>query len=172
MNNSSESAPNNVEKLGVAIEKATIADLEAIQGLNQELCAKENRDFDPTINPDYGLSKAGAEYFSSRIEAADGFALVAKEGDEYVGYLVGGMVAPEDYRTIKSVAELENMYVKDSMRGKGIGGKLVKQFEDWCKEKGVEVIRIVASAENADAIKFYKAHGAKPVSLTLERSLG
>ena len=135
------------------------------------MCAKENRDFDPTINPEYSLSEAGAEYFKSRIESSDGFALVVKEGDEYVGYLVGGMAAPEDYRTVKSVAELENMYVQESMRGKGIGGKLVQQFEDWCKEKGVEVIRIVASAENADAIRFYESKGAKPVSLTLEKAL-
>jgi len=84
---------------------------------------------------------------------------------------VGGIAAPEDYRTVKSVAELENMYVQESMRGKGIGGKLVQQFEDWCKEKGVEVIRVVASAGNADAIRFYESKGAKPVSLTLEKTL-
>ncbi|MES2314414.1 MAG: GNAT family N-acetyltransferase [Patescibacteria group bacterium] len=172
MKNSGEGAPeNNLEQLGIVFEKASIADLEAIQRLNQELCAKEHNEFDSTINPDYALSEPGVEYFKSRIESSDGCALIAKEGDEYVGYLIGGMAAPEDYRTIKSAAELENMYVKDSMRGKGIGGKLVQQFEDWCKEKGVEVIRVVASAENAAAIKFYEAHGAKPVSLTLEKKI-
>ena len=81
------------------------------------------------------------------------------------------MVTPDDYRTIASVAELENMYVHEAMRGKGVGVKLVEKFEDWCKEKGVQVIRVVASAENSDSIKFYQARGAKPVSLILEKVL-
>ncbi len=165
-----ESEGNN-ESLEVAIEQATIADLEAIQSLNQELCRKENIDFDPTINPDYAFSESGAQYFRSRLESVDGLSLLAKENGEAVGYLVGGIVAPEDYRTITSVAELENMYVKDAMRAKGVGAQLVEKFEAWCKEKGVNVIRVVASAENNDAIRFYKARGAKAVSLTLEKNL-
>ena len=160
------------EALKIAIEKATITDLKDIQFLNQALCKKENIDFDPTINENYAFSKAGEEYFKSRIEAPDGLALIVREGDEAVAYLVGGMVTPEDYRSVKSVAELENMFVREEMRGKGIGGKLIQQFEDWCKERGVEVIRIVASAQNAEAIKFYETHGAKPVSLTLEKNFG
>jgi GNAT superfamily N-acetyltransferase len=70
------------------------------------------------------------------------------------------------------LAELENMYVKESLRGHGIGGKLIRQFEDWCKEKGVQRIRVVASAGNNEAIRFYKAHGAQEVSMTLEKELG
>ena len=163
---------NNVEALDVAIEKAKITDLKDIQFLNQELCKKENNDFDPTINPNYSFSENGEEYFKSRIESPDGLALIVREGQEAVAYLVGGMVAPEDYRSVKSVAELENMFVREEMRGKGIGGKLIQQFEDWCKERGVEVIRVVASAQNSEAIKFYEAHGAKPVSLTLEKNFG
>ena len=106
-----------------------------------------------------------------RIERNDGITLIAREDGEAVGYLVGGMVTPEDYRTITSVAELENMYVNESVRGKGVGGKLVKQFEDWCAEKGVQRIRVVASSGNSSAIKFYEAHGAKAVSVVLEKTL-
>jgi len=170
--NLKNSPEGGVEVLKVAIEKAAVADLKDIQFLNQELCKKENIDFDPTINENYAFSKAGEEYFKSRIESPDGIALIVREGDEVVAYLVGGMATPEDYRSVKSVAELENMFVREEMRGKGIGGKLIQQFEDWCKERGVEVIRVVASAQNSEAIKFYEAHGAKPVSLTLEKNFG
>jgi ribosomal protein S18 acetylase RimI-like enzyme len=162
---------NRTEGLKVVIEKASIADLEIIQKLNQELCTKENQEFDETIDPDYPFSEKGEEYFRSRIESADGLTLLAKEGAVVVGYLVGGMVEPEDYRTVNSIAELENMYVQESMRGKGVGGKLMSQFEDWCKERKVQIIRVVASAANIDAIKFYETHGSKKVSLTLEKNL-
>ncbi len=160
---------SKVKQLKVVIEKATLADLDIIQKFNQELCTKENREFDETIDPNYAFSTKGEKYFRARIESSDGLSILAKEGGVPVGYLVGGMVEPEYYRTVRSMAELENMYVQESMRGRGIGGKLVQQFEDWCKEKGVQIIRVVASAQNSDAIKFYKAHGAKEVSVTLER---
>lgn len=163
---------NKIEELKVVIETATIADLETIQKLNQQLCIKENKEFDQSISPDYPFSKSGEEYFKSKIESSDALTILAKEGGVAVGYLIGGMAESEDYRTVKSIAELENMFVDESMRGKGIGGKLVSKFEDWCKERNVQIIRIVASSGNADAIKFYEGHGAKPVSLTLEKELG
>jgi GNAT superfamily N-acetyltransferase len=163
---------NKLEVLSVSIEKATLDDLKDIQSLNQELCTKENVDFDPTIDPQYPFTQKGEEYFRSRIEASDGLSLIVREGNEAVAYLVGGMVMPEDYRSVKTIAELENMYVRETMRGKGIGGKLIQQFEDWCKTNNVERIRIVASAQNNQALKFYEAHGAKPVSVTLEKALG
>jgi GNAT superfamily N-acetyltransferase len=171
MENINNNSENKAEQPKVVLEKASIADLETIQKLNQELCSKENREFDKTINPNYPFSEKGEEYFRSRIESADGLALLAKEGSAVVGYLVGGMVEPEDYRTVGSIAELENMYVQESMRGKGVGGKLISQFEDWCKERKVQIIRVVASAANNDAINFYKKHGSEEVSVTLEKKL-
>jgi GNAT superfamily N-acetyltransferase len=155
----------------VIIERATIADLEIIQKFNNKLCTKENREFDKTINPDYPFSKVGEEYFKTRIESANGCALIAKESGVAVGYLVGVIIEPDDYRTIESMAEVENMLVQEFMRGKGVGGKLMKQFESWCTEKKVQIIRIVASAANNDAIKFYKKNGSKEVSLVLEKEL-
>jgi ribosomal protein S18 acetylase RimI-like enzyme len=155
----------------VSISRATILDLETIQKLNQALCAKENREYDETINADYPFTEKGEEYFRSRIESADALVLVAKEGPDSVGYLVGAIIEPEDYRTIRTIAELENMFIVENYRGKGIGGKLSKQFEDWCKERKVQIIRYVASAQNIEAIKFYQAHGSKKVNITLEKEL-
>lgn len=162
---------DKIEEIKIAIEDATISDLETIQKLNHKLCEKENKEFDKFINPNYPFSESGEEYFRSRIESSDGLAVLAKEGSEAVGYLVGGMTKSEDYRTVKSIAELENMFVDESMRGKGVGAKLISKFEDWCKTREVQVIRVVASAGNADAIRFYERHEAKPVSLTLEKEL-
>jgi GNAT superfamily N-acetyltransferase len=162
---------NRNEELKISIETATIADLETIQKFNQELCVKENKEFDILINPDYSFSKRGEEYFRARIESQDGLAILAKEGNVAVGYLIGGMIKSEDYRTVKPIAELENMFVDESMRSKGVGSKLVSRFEDWCRERKVQVIRVVASAANENAIRFYERNGAKPVSLTLEKML-
>ena len=52
----------------ITYRKATIQDVEKIQLLNKELCVKENKEFDPTINPEYSLSESGKKYFKWRIE--------------------------------------------------------------------------------------------------------
>jgi len=169
-----ESQPNSesrAEELKVVIESATLDDLLAIQQLNQKLCSKENREFDSFIDPEYPFTQKGEEYFRARIESPDGIAILAKEGGVTVGYLIGGMIESEDYRKVESIAELENMFVDESMRGNGIGGKLISRFEDWCKERKVQVIRVVASAGNDSAIRFYESHGATPSSVTLEKQL-
>ena len=155
----------------IIIRTAIISDLEAIQKLNQELCVKENREYDRTINIDYPFSKNGEDYFRSRIESADSLALIAEENKNTIGYLVGSIIAPETYRTITRMAEAENMYVKESFRGLGIGSQLNQRFEDWWRKNRAQRIRYVASAGNIEAIKLYKKLGSKEVNITLEKEL-
>jgi len=155
---------------GITIRKATINDLGAIQELNHELCIKEHNEYDSTINPDYPLSKAGEEYFKSKIESSDSLALVAETKGNIVGYFVGSLADSPDYRVVR-LAEAENMYVKESFRSQGIGSGLSLKFEDWCRERKVERIRHIASAGNVEAIKFYKKHGCKEVDIALEKDL-
>ena len=50
----------------VKIQFATIKNLRDIQDLNHQLCIKENKEFDATINPDYPVQKQGEEYFKDR----------------------------------------------------------------------------------------------------------
>ncbi len=145
----------------IIVRKATINDLEIIQKLNNELCIKENNEFDPMINREYSFSEAGRNYFTYRIQ---------NEGD-IVGYIAGGMIEKEDYTTVTKLAEGENMYVNESYRGHGIGGKLIESFEGWCRDKQVQRIRYVASAGNTKAIEFYKRKGAKEISVVLEKNL-
>ena len=155
----------------IKIRKATIDDLRTIQELNHELCIKENKELDDTINTEYSLSESGKKYFKWRIEGADSIALIAEDNGKAIGYLVGAFIETFDYSTVKRLAEAENMYIQDSYRGKGIGGMLIKEFKEWCRAGGAERIRYVASAGNIEAIGFYKKHGAKEVSVTLEESL-
>lgn len=155
----------------IKIREATIQDLLIIQKFNQELCVKENKEYDSSINPNYPLTEEGEKYFRLRIEHSNSLALIAEENDVAIGYLVGSLIEAEEYRNIKVIAEAENMFVDSRYRGMGVGSKLTKKFEEWCTEKGVENIRYVASAENVDAIRFYESQGLKKINITLEKQL-
>jgi len=66
------------------------------------------------------------------------------------------------------MAELDNMFVLKEFRGKGIGTKLISSFLDWCKHSKYDRVCVSASAQNTNAIKFYRKFGFKDYVTTLE----
>ena len=151
------------------IRKATLKDLKAIQQLNYALCKKEHEDFDGTIKSNFPLLEEGKRYFKERITKQDGCGFVAIVEGKVVGYLVGGMVEQAAWRNISKLAELENMFVLEKYRSSGIGAALCLAFQDWCRAKRVERLRVVISAQNAKAISFYKRVGYKDYDVALEK---
>ncbi|MFA5029774.1 MAG: GNAT family N-acetyltransferase [Patescibacteria group bacterium] len=151
------------------IKFATLKDFKDIQDLNHRLCLKEYAEFDQTIDKDYSLSDPSEKYFKKRIRS--GCALVAVLENKVIGYLVGGIVEAEEYRTISKLAEAENMFVLEKFRSLGIGGKLFKEFIKWCRLKKAKRVRVVASAQNFRAIRFYRREGFKDYDLVLERNI-
>ena len=157
--------------MDLIIRKATIDDLQKIQELNLKLFEKEYKEYDPLLNLNWTFGKEGTEYFKNRILKEDGCVLVALVDNEIVGYLCGGIREAEKYRNLPIVAELENMFVLEKFRSKGIGTQLVNECVKWCKAKNVGKIRVEASAPNKKAIKFYRSNGFKDYTLVLERDL-
>lgn len=148
---------------------ATLENLKDIQNLNLLLFKKESSEFDSTLNYSWPFSKDGKKYFKEKIKGKNGCAFLALCDGKIVGYLVGGMNKSENYRNISKMAELENMFVLEEYRNSKIGAKLVQEFLNWCREKKINRMRVVISAQNIKAINFYKKFGFKDYALTLER---
>ena len=91
--------------------------------------------------------------------------------NKIVGYLCGGLTKAEDYRNLPIVAELENTFVLDKFRSKGIGKKLYNEFINWCKINNVGKVRVEASVQNELAIKFYRNNNFRDYTLVLEADL-
>ena len=155
----------------ISIREAKIEDLEVIQNFNNKLCAKENREFDPTINPEVATTESGKEYFKESIESDTKITLVAEDNDEIIGYIVGGIEEVSDYRNITNICEAENMWVDEKYRSQGIGKQFMNKLELWAREKGINRMRAIASYKNEKAIKFYKREGYSEYDLILEKDL-
>ena len=155
----------------IEIRKATIEDLEIILDLNLKLFEKEYQEFDKTFDCEWTKSEEGRKYFSNRILKDSGCALIASVDGRVVGYLVGGFVKPESYRLVSKMVELEDMYVLEEFRSKGVGAKLCEQFLAWADEKGVKRLRVTASAQNKRAIEFYRKNGFEDYDITLEKGI-
>lgn len=153
------------------IKLATIKNLKDIQKLNLMLFKKEYAEYDKTLNCEWTFANDGEGYFKKRILEDDDCALVAYVDNNIVGYLVGGLLEKEPHRALSTFAELEDMLVIEGSRNKGVGTQLYCAFIDWCKSKNVKRLRIVASAMNVQAIKFYKKNGLSEYNLILESDI-
>lgn len=153
------------------IRKAWLRDLKEIQRLNFELCKREFSKFDTTINVRFPLERAGHAYFKERISGKNSLSLIATDKNKTIGYLVGSIGKSESYRNIKKIAEVENMFIVEKYRHKGIGSILIKEFLKWCKINKANRVKSIISHNNLNSIKFHKQNGFKDYNIVLEKDI-
>jgi len=152
----------------VVVRPAAAADLRELLRLDEALIAEDRR-HDPTIDPAWTRSAGGRRFFRDRATGREGIGWVAEAGDHLAGYLVGCVGPAEDYRRVQKVAEIECLYVEPRWRGAGIGARLVRRFERWARRQGAERMRVVVSAGNVRAIRFYQRGGYRLHDVVLEK---
>jgi len=153
----------------IEIRGAKSKDVKEIISLNQKLFNYEYNNFDKTL--DCSWPPKNENYFKKSVEDKNSIVLVAVSNRNIIGYLIGSIHKAEDYREIKEVVEVDNTFVVEEHRRKGIGKELFKKFLEWAKKKETRRMKVVASAKNKDAINFYKKCGFIDYNLTLERDI-
>ena len=96
------------------------------------------------------------EYNSSNRESSKSELLNIYMEDEQ-GNILAGMVA----ETFGNWLEIEYLYVRDDLRGKGIGSKILEKAEKESKSRGCKYSFV--NTFNFQAPNFYKKHGYKEV---------
>ena len=153
------------------VRRATIENLKTIQELSLKLFEKEYDDYDnKSLNMDWSFDDNGTKYFKKRLTEDDSCVFVVMDGDKVVGYLAGGDVEM-NWRDFSKAGYLDNMFVLEGYRGKGVGRMLYGAFVDWCKEKGLKNIRVGALFKNKGAIGFYEKMGFGGYELFLESKI-
>ncbi len=151
------------------VRKATNSDVKILQNLNLDLF-KFERQFGKTYSLKWSISELGQKYFENLINKENGIVFVAVEKSEIIGYIAGYNFT-NSCRIDKHMAEVENMYIKPEFRGKGIGTKLVEEFENEAKARGVKLLKVGSLVPNCDAVDFYKSKGFEEHEVILEKNL-
>lgn len=60
---------------------------------------------------------------------------------------------------------VEDMVVREPFRGQGVGSLLLDQVREWAVSKGAGRIQLLADADNAPALDFYRRQGWQPTRL-------
>ncbi len=81
---------------------------------------------------------------------------VAFQGDEPVGLM--GLFRQRAGK-LAHRATIVMVYVRKSLRGKGIAGDLLSALADHARDIGIRQLELTVSAENPTAIRFYQREG-------------
>jgi len=127
----------------------------------------EYKFFDPTLKVGWTYDNVGTDYFINMIQNEVVF--IALKDNKIVGYLAGS-IGSKTYTTSK-LAELDNMFVIKEYRKAGIGTILIKEFKSYCLDKGIDNIKVTASAKNKNAIAFYIKNDFDEYNITLRCNL-
>ena len=83
--------------------------------------------------------------------------IIAKEKEEVVGF-AGISVCIDE-------ATLNNIVVKKSCRGRGIGGELLESLIDICSDLNLKTFTLEVNTTNEPAIRLYKKFGFKNLGI-------
>jgi GNAT superfamily N-acetyltransferase len=103
--------------------------------------------------------------YTALLTTAGACVLVATEGDETLGYLLG--FSHRTFYANGPVAQVEEILVRPQSRTHGIGRALMRAFEDWAAHQGCAVVALATRR----AAPFYLALGYEESATYLRKVL-
>ena len=138
--------------MNICIRKAQNKDVDSLLGLLYEQSA---------IDMDFVIDEQKQRSLFQLLLADkwDRVLLVAEANREVAGMAIARIIAlaPMGDCTI----QLENVYVREDFRWKGIGMALMRQIKSWGLERGAVMIQLSIDESKSDALAFYKKIGFK-----------
>ena len=100
----------------------------------------------------------------------DRLILIARDSDDFAGCLIT-VVRRDEGLAADVFAYLSYAFIRPQYRAQGIGTRLLKQAEDWCRDRGARRIELDVFIENALGVRFWSHAGFRPHSTTMRKQL-
>jgi len=148
------------------VRKATNEDLPTLLAFEQGLIAVE-RPMDPTIKD--GL----ISYYdiAALIRATDAEVCVVEHQGKVVASGYARIKDDRHYLKHKHQGYLGFMFVDEQHRGKGLNGMIISALLKWCKQQGIDEIRLDVYEDNHQAITAYQKAGFKKHMITMRMNI-
>jgi GNAT superfamily N-acetyltransferase len=143
-----------VGRSSIQIRYATADDVEAVAGLASELA--------------HSFTFSRARFYDSYgalLHADDACLLLAADGDDVLGYVLGFTHAT--FYANGPVACVEEIFVQDRVRRRGIGAAMMRAFELWAVGRGCLLVALATRR----AAPFYAALGYQESASYLRKLL-
>ena len=82
---------------------------------------------------------------------------VTSDGDTVVGYVAVALGFSFEYRGRE--AFVDELYIAESHRGRGLGREALEIAEAWCREAGVNALHLEVERHRENALELYRRRG-------------
>jgi len=132
-------------------------DTHAVESQPQHFCRGERSD----------------EFLLGLIEDENSDFLLAELEGEIVGFSQISFKWTKDIPVLVpcKFAHINDLVVREGLRGQGIGGALMEASKDWARAREAEYLRLSVLPDNWGAQRFYAGHGLLPQMVTMEARL-
>lgn len=142
----------------MVIRPAGMDELEKVIPLWKEMMAF-HAGLDPRFRPVPGTEGDFIEYLRAGLETGEGMVLLAEQGEEVVGYIVGHIKSNPPVMLPPLFGYVSDIFVASARRRKGLGRDLFESLKEWFREQGVEHIELHVWHNNSLAQAFWRKMG-------------
>jgi (aminoalkyl)phosphonate N-acetyltransferase len=135
----------------VRIRIVTSVDKEAVLSLMDEFSEKYHQEDKPSL--------IGGHIFDEILKREDTMIFVAEENAKLLG-LATFYLLP-NLRHGWHRGHIEDFFITQSLRGKGIGTKIFNAIKEYCNKNNIKVIRLDSDVNLVSAHNFYEKNGGK-----------
>lgn len=148
----------------MTVRKAKKSDIDDIIRLADQL-RKTEAILDKNLKDDAYLSDAYRERQLKYISSRNKIYLVLELDGKLIGYVNGYLVENNDVYYKEPVAYLDCLCIDKSVRKQGLGKKLLDEFINVAKKKGIKYVKLNAFESNIPAVNLYKKEGFEEYSV-------
>lgn len=142
----------------IAIEPATVDDVDRLVEMEAKLFDEDAAQHDTFVDLSWPQREGRAD-FMRLLDSPTSVVLVARDGHDVVGHLVGYISDPTPTRQRVTFAVLRSIYVEADHRHRGVGRALTERFVSWSRAKGCVEAHVASYRANEGAQQFYERGG-------------
>jgi ribosomal protein S18 acetylase RimI-like enzyme len=143
----------------IKIRKGKIADKYQIVDLWHEMVEYHKKITDMDLEMVKEAPDLFMKYYCNHVRSRNKLAIVAEDNGTIFGYLFGSIQKRPPVMKTTHHAFISDMAVTAHYRKKGIGSKIVNEFLNWSKEKGMKYVILNVAQDNGIGISFWENAG-------------
>jgi ribosomal protein S18 acetylase RimI-like enzyme len=97
--------------------------------------------------------------------------LIATKEEKVCGYALARIVSGEPYEDngTGAMGLFDELYIDDSLRGMGLGQRMIDEVMNWMKQKSISRVKLHAYSWNTNAREIYQKNGFREYAVSFEK---